>query len=104
MAETRVRRHTTGRVTMYERPVFLKPIYQQYSFALGDQLLKLTKTTSRFKFNKLVSQTPIDYIHYAYDITEIDVSLVQQELRKVLEEHSITLVVALENHSPRGVL
>lgn len=89
---------------MCERPVFPKPLYYQYSFALGDQLLKLTKTTSRFKFNKLVSQTPMDHIHYAYDITEKDVPLVQQELRKVLEEHSITLVVALENHSPRGVL
>ena len=66
--------------------------------------MKLTKTTSRFKFNKLVSQTPMDHIHYAYDITEKDVSLVQQELRKVLEEHSVTLIVALENHSTKGVL
>lgn len=36
----RVRQHATGRVTMYERPVFIKLIYYQYSFALGDQLLK----------------------------------------------------------------
>ena len=62
--------------------------------------MKLTKTTSRFKFNKLVR----DHIHYAYDITEKDVPLVQQELRKVLEEHSVTLIVALENHSTKGVL
>ena len=66
--------------------------------------MKLTKTTSRFKFNKLVSLTPMDNIHYAYDVTSKDVSLVQQELRKVLEQHSITLVVALENHSQKGVL
>ena len=66
--------------------------------------MKLTKPTSRFRFNKLVSQTNLDHIHYAYDVTSKDLALVQQELRKVLEEHSITLVVALENHSPRGVL
>lgn len=66
--------------------------------------MKLTKPTTRFRFNKLVSQTPMDHIHYAYDITEKDVSVVQQELRKVLREHSVTLIVALENHSPRGVL
>lgn len=66
--------------------------------------MKLTKTTSRFKFNKLVSQTLMDHIHYAYDITEKDVSSAQQELRKVLEQHSITFLVAIENHLRRGVL
>ena len=66
--------------------------------------MKLTKPTSRFRFNKLVSQTKLDHIHYAYDVTSKDLALVQQELRKVLEQHSITFVIAIENHSPRGVL
>lgn len=66
--------------------------------------MKLTKPTSRFRFNKLVSQTNFDHIHYAYDVTSNDLAVVQQELRKILERHSITLVVALENHSTRGVL
>ena len=66
--------------------------------------MKLTKPTSRFRFNKLISQTNFDHIHYAYDVTSKDLALVQQELRKVLEEHSVTLIVALENHSTKGVL
>ena len=66
--------------------------------------MKLTKTTSRFEFNKLLSQTPMGHIHFAYDVTSKDLALVQQELRKVLEEHSVTLIVALENHSTKDVL
>ena len=66
--------------------------------------MKLTKPTSRFRFNKLISKTNFDHIHYAYDVTSKDLALVQQELRKVLQEHSVTLIVELENHSPRGIL
>ena len=88
---------------MYERPVFYKtdllPI-----IAFRRPTLTLTKPTSRFRFNKLISKTNFDHIHYAYDVTSKDLALVQQELKKVLEQHSITFVIAIENHSIRGVL
>ena len=64
---------------------------------LKSKILKLTKTTSRFNFNKLVSLPPIDHIHFAFDVTSKDLEVVQQETQRLLEQRSIRSVVALEN-------
>ena len=43
---------------------------------LKSEILKLTKTTGRFNFNKLVSPPPIDHIHFAFDVTSKDLEAV----------------------------
>jgi len=70
---------------------------------LKSKILKLTKTTSRFNFNKLVSLPPIDHIHFAFDVTSKDLEVVHQEIQRLQEQRSIRSVMALANYFPRGV-
>jgi len=68
--------------------------------------LTLTKLTSRYKFNKMISMSRLENIHFAIDVTPDTLDEVIAELKEQMSEnnHSITFVCAFENRSPRGVL
>ena len=63
----------------------------------------MLKNTSRYKLNKLISETPADNIQFALDVTNKKLSQVQKELKKIAATDSFTLIVIL-NKSQRGVL
>ena len=63
----------------------------------------MLKKTSRYKLNKLISDTPADNIQFALDVTNKQLSQVQTELKKIAATDSFTLIV-IPNKSQRGVL
>ena len=63
----------------------------------------MLKNTSRYKLNKLISDTPADNIQFALDVTNKQLSQVQTELKKIAATDSFTLIV-IANKSQRGVL
>ena len=63
----------------------------------------MLKNTSRYKLNKLISETPTDTIQFALDVTNKQLSQVQTELKKIAATESFTLIV-IQNKSRRGVL
>ena len=63
----------------------------------------MLKKTSRFKLNKLISETPADNIHFALDVTNKQLSQVQTELKKITATESCTIIV-IPNKSQRAVL
>ena len=63
----------------------------------------MLKHTSRYKLNKLISETPADNIQFALDVTNKQLSQVQTELKKIAATDSFTLIV-IANKSQRGVL
>ena len=63
----------------------------------------MLKNTSRYKLNKLISETPADNIQFALDVTNKQLSQVQTELKKIAATDSFTLIV-IPNKSQRGVL
>ena len=63
----------------------------------------MLKNTSRYKLNKLFSETPADNIQFALDVTNKQLSQVQTELKKIAATDSFTLIV-IPNKSQWGVL
>jgi len=63
----------------------------------------MLKNTSRYKLNKLISDTPAENIQFALDVTNKQLSQVQTELKKIAATDSFTLIV-IPNKSQRGVL
>lgn len=63
----------------------------------------MLKNTSRYKLNKLISETPTDDIQFALDVTNKQLSQVQTELKKIAATVSFTIIV-ITNKSQRGVL
>ena len=63
----------------------------------------MLKNTSRYKLNKLISETPTDDIQFALDVTNKQLSQVQTELKKIAATVSFTIIV-IPNKSQRGVL
>ena len=63
----------------------------------------MLKKTSRYKLNKLISETPADNINVALDVNSKSLNQVQTELKKIAATDSFTLIV-IPNKSQRGVL
>jgi CRISPR/Cas system-associated endoribonuclease Cas2 len=63
----------------------------------------MLKNTSRYKLNKLISETPADNIQFALDVTNKQLSQVHTELKKIAATESFTLIV-IPNKSQRGLL
>jgi len=63
----------------------------------------MLKHTSRYKLNKLISETPADNIQFTLDVTNKQLSQVQTELKKIAAKDSFTLIV-IANKSQRGIL
>jgi len=63
----------------------------------------MLKKTSRYKLNKIISETPADNIQFALDVTNKSLNQVQTELKKIAATESFTLIV-IPNKSQRGVL
>lgn len=63
----------------------------------------MLKKTSRYKLNKLISETPADNIQFALDVNNKQLNQVQTELKKIAATDSFTLIV-IPNRSQRGVL
>ena len=63
----------------------------------------MLKKTSRYKLNKLISETPTDNIQFALDVSNKSLNQVQTELKKIAATDSFTLIV-IPNKSQRGVL
>ncbi len=63
----------------------------------------MLKHTSRYKLNKLISETPADNIQFILDVTNKQLSQVQTELKKIAAKDSFTLIV-IPNKSQRGIL
>ncbi|NRP31044.1 hypothetical protein XMV209_002298 [Aliiroseovarius sp. xm-v-209] len=63
----------------------------------------MLKKTSRYKLNKLISETPADNIQFALDVSNKSLNQVQTELKKIAATESFTIIV-IPNKSQRGVL
>ena len=63
----------------------------------------LLKPTSRYRFNKFLSEQPLAKIHYAADVSSADQAKIPPALMAILERTSVTLIL-VENHTPRGIL
>lgn len=63
----------------------------------------MLKSTTRYKLNKLISETPADNINFALDVNSKSLNQVQTELKKIAATDSFTLIV-ITNKSQRGVL
>ncbi|NRP51457.1 hypothetical protein XMV201_003245 [Aliiroseovarius sp. xm-v-201] len=63
----------------------------------------MLKKTSRYKLNKLISETPAENIQFALDVSNKSLNQVQTELKKIAATDSFTLIV-IPNKSQRGVL
>ena len=63
----------------------------------------MLKKTSRYKLNKLISETPADNINFALDVNSKSLNQVQTELKKIAVTGSFTLIV-IPNKSQRGIL
>ena len=63
----------------------------------------MLKKTSRYKLNKLISETPVENIQFALDVSNKSLNQVQTELKKIAATDSFTLIV-IPNKSQRGVL
>lgn len=63
----------------------------------------MLKSTTRYKLNKLISETPADNINFALDVNSKSLNQVQTELKKIAATDSFTLIV-IPNKSQRGVL
>jgi CRISPR/Cas system-associated endoribonuclease Cas2 len=63
----------------------------------------MLKKTSRYKLNKLISETPADNIQFALDVSNKSLNQVQTELKKIAATDSFTLIV-IPNKSQRGIL
>ena len=64
----------------------------------------MLKTTSRYRLNKLLSETNLDAISFSLDVGKQNLNSVCDSLRELTENTSITFIVAVENKSPRGYL
>lgn len=63
----------------------------------------MLKSTTRYKLNKLISETPADNINFALDVNSKSLNQVQTELKKIAATDSFTIIV-IPNKSQRGVL
>jgi len=63
----------------------------------------MLKKTSRYKLNKLISDTPSDNIQFALDVTNKHLNQVQTELKKIAANESFTIII-IPNKSQRGIL
>lgn len=63
----------------------------------------MLKKTSRYKLNKLISETPADNIQFALDVSNKSLNQFQTELKKIAATESFTIIV-IPNKSQRGVL
>ena len=63
----------------------------------------MLKKTSRYKLNKLISETPADNIQFALDVSSKSLNQVQAELKRIAVTESFTIIV-IPNKSQRGVL
>lgn len=63
----------------------------------------MLKKTSRFKLNKLISETPTDDIQFALDVSSKNINQAFSEMKNVAATESFTLIV-ISNKSPRGIL
>ena len=64
----------------------------------------MLKTTSRYRLNKLLSETNLDNISFSLDVGKQNLNEVFESLRDLTENTSITFIVAVKNKSPRGTL
>lgn len=64
----------------------------------------MLKTTSRYRLNKLLSETNLDAISFSLDVGKQNLNDVCDSLRELTENTSITFIVAVKNTSPRGYL
>jgi len=60
----------------------------------------MLKKTSRYKLNKLISETPADNINFALDVTNKNLNEIYTELKKIAATDSVTLIV-IPNKSKR---
>lgn len=63
----------------------------------------MLKSTTRYKLNKLISETPADNIQFALNVSNKSLNQVQTQLKKIAANESFTLIV-IPNKSQRGVL
>lgn len=63
----------------------------------------MLKTTTRYKLNKIISETPADNINFALDVNSTNLNQAFSEMKKVSGTDSFTLIV-IPNKSPRGIL
>ena len=63
----------------------------------------MLKKTSRYKLNKLISDTPADNIQFALDVNNKTLNQVHTELKKIATTESFTVIV-IPNRSTRGAL
>ena len=64
----------------------------------------MLKTTSRYRLNKLLSETNLDAISFCSDVGKQNLNEVCDSLRELTENTSITFIVAVSNKSPKGYL
>ena len=67
----------------------------------GNEMLK---TTSRYKLNKMISESRLTDISFCLDVGKQNLNEVCDSLRELTENTSITFIVAVANKSPKGYL
>jgi hypothetical protein len=60
----------------------------------------MLKKTSRYKLNKLISETPADNIFFALDVSNKNLNQVQTELKNIAATESCTVII-IPNRSKR---
>lgn len=63
----------------------------------------MLKKTSRYKLNKLISETPEKDIQFALDVNSRNLTSVTSDLKKIAAEESMTVIV-IPNKSKTGIL
>ncbi len=63
----------------------------------------MLKETSRYRFNKFLSELPVAKISYQADVTAADLSRIQAEMSRLARKTSLTVLV-IENSTPKGIL
>ena len=63
----------------------------------------MLKKTSRYKLNKLISETPTDNIQFALDVSKKSLNQINSELKKIAATDSFTIII-IPNKSKRGLL
>ena len=65
--------------------------------------MMMLKQTTRYRLNKLISQTPEQHIQYVLDVDADALPAITDKLSYLTMKNSVTLVV-ISNRSKRGVL
>lgn len=63
----------------------------------------MLKKTSRYKLNKMISETPVDDIQFVLDVSRQNLHQVVSEMKRILDTESMTVIV-ISNKSQRGIL